>query len=98
MRAGNTRVGLVALAAVALLLSPAVLEAEVASSVTITGYTSVLRSGNSAELLAVLKSSLDLNSVGNNNVKGYFAYGCVDESNFKSEDFKLSGTIKEVKQ
>lgn len=72
VRAGNTRVGLVALAAVALLLSPAVLEAEVASSVTITGYTSVLRSGNSAELLAVLKSSLDLNSVGNKNVKGYF--------------------------
>ena len=33
-----------------------------------------------------------------NNVKGYFAHGCVDESNFKSEDFKLSGTIKEVKQ
>jgi hypothetical protein len=60
------------LAAVALILGPADLNAEVASSVTISGYTSVLRSGNSAELLAVLKSSLDLNSVGNENVKGYF--------------------------
>jgi hypothetical protein len=61
------------LAAIALLtLLPGNLEAEVASSVTISGYTSIIRSGNSAELLAVLKSSLDLNSVGNKNVKGYF--------------------------
>lgn len=64
---------LLMLAAVTLLtLIPGHLEAEVASSVTITGYTSVLRSGNSAELLAVLKSSLNLDSVGNKNVKGYF--------------------------
>jgi hypothetical protein len=61
------------LAVVTLLtLIPGHLEAEVASSVTISGYTSVLRSGNSAELLAVLKSSLNLDSVGNKNVKGYF--------------------------
>ena len=64
---------LLMLAAVTLLtLIPGHLEAEVASSVTISGYTSVLRSGNSAELLAVLKSSLNLDSVGNKNVKGYF--------------------------
>ncbi len=61
------------LAALTLLtLIPGNLEAEVASSVTISGYTSVLRSGNSAELLAVMKSSLSLDSVDNKNVKGYF--------------------------
>lgn len=61
---------LLILAAVTVL--PVNLNAEVASSVTVSGYTSVLRSGNSAELLAVAKSSLDMKSVGNENVKGYF--------------------------
>ena len=68
----HTVAALLILAAVALILGPADLNAEVVSSVTISGYTSVLRSGNSAEMLAVLKSSLNLDSVGNKNVKGYF--------------------------
>lgn len=79
MRAAGLRypgaAALLILAAVTLLLSPAVLKAEVASSVTITGYTSVLYSGDSEDpvtVAAVLKSSLNLNSVGNKNVKGYF--------------------------
>jgi len=75
VRPGNTRAGLAALAAVALLLSPAALGAEVTSSVTITGYTSVLFSGDPedpAVVAAVLKSSLNLDSVGNKNVKACF--------------------------
>jgi hypothetical protein len=56
----------------AVTLVPVDLNAEVASSVTISGYTSVLRSGDSAVVTAFLKSCLDLKSVGNKNVKGYF--------------------------
>jgi hypothetical protein len=53
-------------------LGPANLAAEVASSVTITGSASVLRVEGAAQLLPGVKASLDLDSEGNKNVKGYF--------------------------
>ena len=70
------RRGLPALAALALLLlTPPGLEAELQSTVTLTGYTTALYSGDPGEPLeasALLKSSLNLDSTGNANVKGYF--------------------------
>jgi hypothetical protein len=54
------------------LLAAAGLSAEVSSSVSITGYGSVLRAGDRAVLAGTLESSLELQSRGNPNVKGYF--------------------------
>jgi hypothetical protein len=56
-------------------LLPAALSAELLSTVTVSGYTSLLYSGDARDPVraaAVLKSSLNLDSVGNKNVKGYF--------------------------
>jgi hypothetical protein len=50
----------------------AFLAAEVSSSVTITGSTSLLRDGGETKLLPGAQVSLDLDSEGNKNVKGYF--------------------------
>jgi len=43
---------------------------EVQSSVTLTGYGAVVRVGDSAALLPLMKGSLDLRSVGSENVRG----------------------------
>jgi hypothetical protein len=59
----------------ALALVPVNLAAEVASSVTITGYNTLYYSGDPEEpvaVAAVLKSSLNVDSVDNKNVKAYF--------------------------
>jgi len=56
----------------ALALAPVNPAAEVASSVTITGSASVLRYEGATQLLPMVKASLDLDSEGNKNVKGYF--------------------------
>jgi len=56
----------------ALGLAPTDLAAEVASSVTITGSASVLRELGKTKLKPAVKASLDLDSEGNKNVKGYF--------------------------
>jgi hypothetical protein len=58
----------------ALALVPVNLAAEVASSVTITGYNTLYYSGDPEDpvaVAAVLKSSLNVDSVGNKNVKAY---------------------------
>jgi len=62
------------LMAAALLLNAAFACAELSSSVSITGYTSMLYSGNlqdPLEAAALLESSLYLDSTGNKNVKAY---------------------------
>jgi hypothetical protein len=62
-------------AAAALFLGALRPGAEVVSTVTITGYTSLLYSGrpeDPVEAAALAKASLNLDSVGNENVKGYF--------------------------
>ena len=56
----------------ALALVPASLAAEVAPSVTITGSASVLRNNGETQLRPAAEASLELDSVGNKNVKGYF--------------------------
>jgi hypothetical protein len=59
----------------ALTLAPVNLTAEVASSVTITGYNTLYYSGDPEDpvsVAAVLKSSLNVDSVDNKNVKAYF--------------------------
>ena len=58
----------------ALALVPVNLAAEVASSVTITGYSALLYTGEAENHLAtaaLLNSSLKLDSIGNDNVKAY---------------------------
>ena len=54
----------------ALALVPGSLDAEVASSVTITGYTSLLRFDGEFSVRAAAESELSLQSKGNKNVKG----------------------------
>jgi hypothetical protein len=55
--------------------------AEVRSSVTLTGYGAVVRSGDAAALLALLEGSLELESAGNENVRGFLQLdGWVGES------------------
>ena len=51
---------------------PARVAAEVAPSVTITASASVLRNGGETQALPAVEASLELDSVGNKNVKGYF--------------------------
>ena len=52
-------------------LAPADLAAEVASSVTINGSATVLRELGETKLMPAITASLDLDSEGNKNVKGY---------------------------
>jgi hypothetical protein len=56
----------------ALALAPANLAAEVVSSVALRGSASVLRYNGETQLLPSVEASLNLDSVGNKNVKGYF--------------------------
>jgi hypothetical protein len=59
-----------ALFVVILLFSPLAASAELKTSATISGYTSVLRSGGDTYLNAVLEGGFTLKSAGNKNVKG----------------------------
>jgi hypothetical protein len=75
VRAGKFLSGLFLLAAGLLLLSPVVVDAEIKSTVTIAGYNVLSYSGDPTDPIAVaaiLKSSLNLDSVDNKNVKAYF--------------------------
>ena len=75
MRARSLPAGVIVLATLILLLGSAGLFAETKSSVTISSYTSLLYSGDledPVKVAALLKSSLNVDSVGNKNVKGYF--------------------------
>jgi hypothetical protein len=62
----------VLLVLLALVPAPAHLAAEVASSVTLRGSASVFRDEGDVQLLPLMQASLDLDSQGNKNVKGYF--------------------------
>jgi hypothetical protein len=53
------------------LAASAPLQAEVQPSVTLVAYGAVVRADDSAALVSVLKGSLDLSSVGNENVRGF---------------------------
>jgi len=74
VKARSLRYGSCAALVVLLILAPppAKLAAEVSSSVVLTGYASVLRSQGETQLLPVAEASLNLDSAGNRNVKGYF--------------------------
>jgi hypothetical protein len=50
---------------------PCTARAEVRPSVTLTGYGAVVRSGAGAALVSLLEGSLDLESAGNENVRGF---------------------------
>jgi len=63
---------LLVLLALVLATAPVRVAAEVAPSVTITGSASLLRNNGETQALPVVEASLELDSVGNKNVKGYF--------------------------
>jgi len=58
--------------ALAAAIVPVPAAAEVAPSVTINGSATVLRNSGKTQVLPVVEASLELDSVGNKNVKGYF--------------------------
>jgi hypothetical protein len=72
VRASNIRLlpVLFALLTVIFLLSPPAASAELKTSATISGYTSLLRSGGETYLNAILEGGFVLKSAGNKNVKG----------------------------
>ncbi|MBN1836699.1 MAG: hypothetical protein JW820_12665, partial [Spirochaetales bacterium] len=70
-RGGRPAAGAAALGFVLLLASAPHARGEVEPSVTLTGYGALVRAGDSAALLPLLKGSLDLQSVGNENVRGF---------------------------